>query len=61
VVGPTRLHGAELVVPDLRAGFSYVIAAAAAEGESLIHGVDLLDRGYADFRSKLSAVGIDHR
>lgn len=61
VVGPTRLHGAELVVPDLRAGFSYVIAAAAAEGESLIHGVDLLDRGYAEFRSKLSAVGIDHR
>ena len=61
VIGPTRLHGAELVVPDLRAGFSYVIAAAAAEGESLIHGVDLLDRGYADFRSKLSAVGIDHR
>jgi len=61
VVGPTRLHGAELVVPDLRAGFSYVIAAAAAEGESLIHGVDLLDRGYADFRSKLTAVGIDHR
>lgn len=61
VVGPTRLHGAELVIPDLRAGFSYVIAAAAAEGESLIHGVDLLDRGYADFRSKLSAVGVDHR
>lgn len=61
VVGPTRLHGAELVVPDLRAGFSYVIAAAAAEGESLIHGVDLLDRGYADFRFKLSAVGVDHR
>ena len=61
VVGPTRLHGAELVVPDLRAGFSYVIAAASAEGESLIHGVDLLDRGYADFRTKLTAVGVDHR
>jgi UDP-N-acetylglucosamine 1-carboxyvinyltransferase len=60
VVGPTKLHGAELEVPDLRAGFSYVIAAAAAEGESLIHGVDLLDRGYAGFRAKLSAVGIDH-
>lgn len=61
VVGPTRLHGAELVVPDLRAGFSYVIAAAAADGESLIHGVDLLDRGYADFRTKLTAVGVEHR
>lgn len=60
VVGPTRLHGAELVVPDLRAGFSYVIAAASAEGESLIHGVDLLDRGYGDFRTKLTAVGVDH-
>ena len=60
VVGPTRLHGAELVVPDLRAGFSYVIAAASAEGESLIHGVDLLDRGYGNFRTKLTAVGVDH-
>ena len=60
VVGPTKLHGAELFVPDLRAGFSYVIAAAAADGESLIHGVDLLDRGYAGFRDKLSSVGIDH-
>lgn len=60
VVGPTRLHGAELVVPDLRAGFSYVIAAASADGESLIHGVDLLDRGYGDFRTKLAAVGVDH-
>ncbi|CAB4597921.1 unannotated protein [freshwater metagenome] len=61
VVGPTKLHGAELVIPDLRAGFSYVIAAAAAEGESLIHGVDLLDRGYSDFRAKLEAVGVEHR
>ena len=61
IVGPTPLHGAELVVPDLRAGFSYVIAAAAAEGESLIHGVDLLDRGYSDFRDKLTAVGVEHR
>ena len=61
IVGPTPLHGAELVVPDLRAGFSYVIAAAAADGESLIHGVDLLDRGYSDFRAKLSAVGVEHR
>ena len=60
VVGPTKLHGAELVVPDLRAGFSYVIAAASADGESVIHGVGLLDRGYGDFRAKLTAVGVDH-
>jgi UDP-N-acetylglucosamine enolpyruvyl transferase len=38
-----------------------VSGAAAPDGESLIHGVDLLDRGYADFRTKLAAVGIDHR
>ena len=48
------------MVPDLRAGFSYVIAAAAADGESVIHGVGLLERGYAEFRNKLSAVGVDH-
>ena len=57
VVGPTRLHGGELTVPDLRGGFSYVIAATAAEGTSVIHNAGLIDRGYENFREKLEAVG----
>ena len=37
--GPTPLHGADVVVPDLRGGYSYVIAALAAEGESIVRNV----------------------
>lgn len=58
IVGPAKLTGTELTVPDLRGGFSYVIAAAAASGVSTIHGIDLLDRGYENFRDKLATVGL---
>jgi UDP-N-acetylglucosamine 1-carboxyvinyltransferase len=57
VVGPTELRGGELIVPDLRGGFSYVIAAAVARGSSVIHNAGLIDRGYHSFRQKLEAVG----
>lgn len=46
VRGPTPLHGNEIVVPDIRGGFAYVIAAAAAQGSSVIHDVHHLERGY---------------
>jgi UDP-N-acetylglucosamine 1-carboxyvinyltransferase len=46
VKGPTPLHGAEITVPDIRGGFAYVIAAAAAEGGSVLHDVHHLERGY---------------
>ena len=45
VNGPTPLHGADVVVPDLRGGYSYVIAALAAEGESRVRGVEIIRRG----------------
>ncbi|MBX6722436.1 MAG: UDP-N-acetylglucosamine 1-carboxyvinyltransferase [Dactylosporangium sp.] len=57
VAGPSKLHGTELVVPDLRAGFSHFIAALAAEGTSRVHGVNLIRRGYEDFEDKLTALG----
>ncbi|RLK49376.1 UDP-N-acetylglucosamine 1-carboxyvinyltransferase [Microbacterium telephonicum] len=57
--GPTPLHGADVVVPDLRGGYSYVIAALAAEGESTVRGVDIIRRGYEKFLDKLSALGAD--
>lgn len=57
VSGPTPLHAAEITVPDLRGGFSYLIAALAAEGESLVHGTDLIYRGYERFGDKLDALG----
>ena len=59
IAGPSKLHSAALVVPDLRAGFSHFIAALAADGVSRVHGVDLISRGYEDFEAKLAALGAD--
>ena len=59
ISGAKTLHGAEITVPDLRGGFSYLIAALGAQGVSSIHGIDLIDRGYELFREKLTALGAD--
>jgi UDP-N-acetylglucosamine 1-carboxyvinyltransferase len=59
ITGPTPLHGADVVVPDLRGGYSYVIAALAAEGTSTVRNVDIIRRGYEKFLDKLTAVGAD--
>ncbi|MFY1637308.1 UDP-N-acetylglucosamine 1-carboxyvinyltransferase [Solwaraspora sp. WMMB335] len=57
IAGPSKLHAADLVIPDLRAGFSHLIAALAAEGTSRVYGVDLINRGYEDFEAKLADLG----
>jgi UDP-N-acetylglucosamine 1-carboxyvinyltransferase len=57
ISGPSRLRAADLVIPDLRGGFSYLIAALAAEGTSTVHGIELIYRGYEDFLNKLAALG----
>ncbi len=57
IVGPTPLRGADIEIPDLRAGFSYVIAALAAEGESRLSNTRLIERGYEDIAGKLRALG----
>jgi UDP-N-acetylglucosamine 1-carboxyvinyltransferase len=46
VRGKTPLHGADVVVPDIRGGFAYVLAAAAADGATTITNTHHLDRGY---------------
>ena len=43
----------------VRGGFSHLIAALAAKGPSNVQGISLIDRGYADFRGKLEALGAD--
>ena len=53
IFGPTPLHGADITVPDLRGGFSHLIAALAAEGVSHVSGIDVISRGYEHFMSKL--------
>lgn len=59
VSGPTKLHGASITVPDLRGGFSHLIAALAAEGTSRVCGIGLIDRGYECVQQKLDALGAD--
>src|SRR4029079_16137103 len=46
VSGPSRLHGARLESPDIRAGMAMLIAALAADGTSEIDNVAQIDRGY---------------
>ncbi|MDR1316570.1 MAG: UDP-N-acetylglucosamine 1-carboxyvinyltransferase [Spirochaetales bacterium] len=57
VSGPCRLHGSELTSPDVRAGMAMVIAALCAEGESTIHNVYQIERGYERLTERLSALG----
>lgn len=57
VKGPTPLTGREIKIPDLRAGFAYVLAALLAPEESIITGIHYLDRGYENLVGKLSILG----
>ena len=57
ISGPTKLHNAVLQMDDLRAGATLVLAALVAEGESFIHGVEQIDRGYEKIEARLRAIG----
>jgi len=59
VVGPSRLRGAELESPDIRAGMALLIAALAAEGESEIHNIRQIERGYERIDERLRALGAE--
>ena len=59
VKGVEKLKGAPVMATDLRASVSLVIAALAAEGETEIHRLYHLDRGFEALEQKLSAVGAD--
>jgi UDP-N-acetylglucosamine 1-carboxyvinyltransferase len=55
--GPTPLKAAPIVVPDIRAGLALVLAALVAEGESILTGIEHLDRGYERLEEKLKGLG----
>lgn len=59
ISGPTELHGADIEVPDLRGGFSHLIAALTAQGQSRVSNVGIISRGYGDFITKLRQLGAD--
>jgi len=48
-----------MVSPDIRAGISLLIAALSAKGESIIHNIEQIDRGYENIDERLRKLGAD--
>lgn len=64
VIGQNRmikLKGTVMSSPDIRAGVALLIAALSAEGESVIHNIEQIDRGYQNIDLRLNALGADIR
>ena len=61
IKGPTKLHNGVVEVSDLRAGATLVLAALSAIGESVIFGVEHLDRGYEKLEEGLGSLGANIR
>jgi len=59
IEGGVPLTGAAVRALDIRAGASVVIAGLAAEGETIVSGIDHLDRGYAHLAERLTALGAE--
>ena len=59
IQGVDQLQGAPVSSPDLRGGAALVIAGLAAEGETEIHDIYHIDRGYEDYVGKLQSLGAD--
>ncbi len=59
VHGQSRLEGAIVEAPDLRAGAALVLAGLAASGESEVRRIGHIDRGYENFEQKLQVLGAD--
>jgi UDP-N-acetylglucosamine 1-carboxyvinyltransferase len=59
ISGPQRLHEGVLQVTDLRAGATLAIAALMVQGESVVNGCSIMERGYEDFVEKIARLGGD--
>jgi UDP-N-acetylglucosamine 1-carboxyvinyltransferase len=57
ISGPTALRGREMESPDLRAGLAFIIAGLIAKGESIIHNIHNIDRGYENIEERLAHLG----
>jgi len=57
VRGPSRLHGTDVIVPDIRSGAALVIAALCAEGTTELQEAWHIDRGYEHLVPKLQGIG----
>ena len=54
-----RLKGTVMSSPDIRAGVALLIAALSADGTSVIHNIEQIDRGYQNIEIRLNAIGAD--
>jgi len=54
-----KLRGTTMSSPDIRAGVALLIAALSAEGKSVIHNIEQIDRGYQNIDTRLNALGAD--
>jgi UDP-N-acetylglucosamine 1-carboxyvinyltransferase len=54
-----RLKGTVMSSPDIRAGVALLIAALSADGRSIIHNIEQIDRGYQNIDVRLNALGAD--
>jgi UDP-N-acetylglucosamine 1-carboxyvinyltransferase len=61
VRGVEQLSGAPVRAPDIRAGAALVLAGLRAEGETVVHGAEHVDRGYEGLVGKLASLGADVR
>ena len=57
ITGPANLQGKDLVVSDIRAGATLVLAALAAKGESTLENIEHIERGYEDLGGRLATLG----
>ena len=53
----SKLKSSILVSPDIRAGIALLIAALSAEGTSIIHNIEQIDRGYENIVERLQSIG----
>ncbi|MEU1385641.1 MULTISPECIES: UDP-N-acetylglucosamine 1-carboxyvinyltransferase [unclassified Nonomuraea] len=61
VRGVSKLKGADVTLPDIRAGFSAVLAAAVADGTSTLRGVHHIERGYHRPYEQFASLGLNIR
>jgi len=54
-----KLKGTVMSSPDIRAGVALLIAALSADGKSIIHNIEQIDRGYQNIDVRLNALGAD--
>jgi UDP-N-acetylglucosamine 1-carboxyvinyltransferase len=61
ITGVNRLHGADVAATDLRAGAAMILAGLVAQGETRIHAIHHIERGYVDVVERFRSLGADVR